>query len=269
MKRRSFLKTSARLGALSGLGFAALGKSESGTGPTPEPAAGEAPECKTGRLVRVVSIGFKQGRPSEDVTEWIEKEGSNGADVIALPETWRGQDERSQETLNGPAVTTMSSLARKHRTYIVCPIDRKAGQRRLNSVVLLDRKGEVGCTYDKIYPWFSEFGVEPAVDPGQEVPPVYQADFGRLGFATCFDVNFPEVWQRLSDQGAALVIWPSAYSGGRALQAHAINFHYYIVSSTQTPDCVVYDITARRNFLQQGSGGEHQSRNPGFRPRDL
>jgi predicted amidohydrolase len=62
---------------------------------------------------------------------------------------------------------------------------------------------------------------------------VYSADFGLLGFATCFDVNLPEVWKRLADQGAEVVIWPSAYSAGTSLQTHAINHHFYIVSVTQ------------------------------------
>jgi len=56
-------------------------------------------------------------------------------------------------------------------------------------------------------------------------------------------VNFPEVWQRLADQGAEIVVWPSAYSAGTSLQAHALNHHFYIVTSTWTRDCLVYDIT--------------------------
>jgi hypothetical protein len=70
--------------------------------------------------------------------------------------------------------------------------------------------------------------------------------------ATCFDVNFPEVWQRLADREAELVLWVSAYSGGIALQAHAINHHYYIVSATQNCDCLVYDITGRTLRHERG-----------------
>jgi len=38
----------------------------------------------------------------------------------------------------------MAALARKHRSYIVSPMDRKDGPPRLNSAVLLDRNGKVG-----------------------------------------------------------------------------------------------------------------------------
>jgi predicted amidohydrolase len=107
--------------------------------------------------------------------------------------------------------------------------------------------------YDKVYPYWSEFDLAPAVEPGQEVP-VFEADFGRLGIAICFDVNFPEVWAHLASGGAELVVWPSAYSAGTSLQAHALNHHFYVVSATQTSDCLVYDITGQL-LVDQAAGG--------------
>lgn len=197
----------------------------------------------------MVSIGFKPGKSLEEIVDKVDQEGARGADIIALPELWRGLTE---ETLSGPTVTAMGNLARKHRTYVVCPLDRREGDRRFNSVVLLDRQGGVVCVYDKVYPWIPEFATRPSVTPGQEVC-VHQADFGRVGFATCFDINFPEVWRRLADAGAELVIWPSAYSGGRLLQAHALVFHYYVVSSTGSADCTVYDITGDEILYERNS----------------
>jgi len=205
---------------------------------------------KIGRPVRVVSISFR-GKPLDLIRDLVDAEAARGTDVIILPETWRGQKD-NPEPLEGPTVGAMALLAGKHRTYIVCPIDRTDGRRRLNSAVLLDRTGKAAFVYDKAYPYWSEFGLEPPVDIGDDVP-VYQADFGRLGIAICFDVNFPAVWQRLADQGAELVVWPSAYSAGTSLQAHAINHHYYIVTSTLTRDCIVYDITGEELLYQRSN----------------
>ena len=190
--------------------------------------------------------------PLEKMASLVDEAGAHGTDIIVLPELARGQDHASEEPLHGPTVTAMSGLAKKHKTYIACPIDRRDGNRRLNSVVLLDRSGLVACVYDKVFPYWSEYDVQPAVNPGDAVQ-VHQTDFGRLGFATCFDANFPEVWKGLSDKGAELVIWPSAYSAGLSLQAHAINHHYYIVTCSQTPDCIVYDITGERILYESAS----------------
>lgn len=198
---------------------------------------------KVGCPVQVVSITFGSGRSLEEIVKIIDSEGVKGADIIALPEAWRGSE--TLETLDGPTIRAMSSLAKKHRTYIVCPIYRKKGEQRFNSAVLLDRSGKVVGCYDKVYPYWSEFDLKPLVSCGEEIP-VFQTDFGQLGLAICFDVNFPEVWKHLADQGAELVIWSSEYSAGTSLKAHAINHHYYIVSATATRDCQVYDITGER-----------------------
>lgn len=257
MHRREFLKSSVEAGAFAGLGIAGIGGDALAGKPfaNPSPITAEGTASQIGRPVRVVSIGLKnQSKSLEDVARVVDSEGARGADVIALPEAWRGQkDEGTEEILNGPTVTTMAVLAKKHRTYIVCPIDRKDGAERRNTAVLLDREGQVATVYDKVFPWTPEFlRLKPPVNPGEEVG-IHQADFGRLGLAICFDIDFPEVWRRLADQGAELVIWPSAYSGGNALKAHALQHHYYIVTATQAPDCTVFDITGEELLHQKSA----------------
>jgi predicted amidohydrolase len=165
--------------------------------------------------VRLSSIGFKPGLPLDQIADLVDEQGAQGADLIALPEACRGQNDQTPEPLDGP--------------------------RRLNSAVLLDRRGRIAAIYDKIYPFTPELAQRPPIHPGQAVQ-VFPTGFGRLGLAICFDVNWAPLWERLSDLGAELVIWPSAYSAGRSLQARAIDFNYYIVSSTWVPDCLAFDI---------------------------
>lgn len=243
MKRRQFLKDSVASMSMLAAGVGAdsrraeAAESESGGA-----AAGE----KIGRPVRVVSIGFHAGRPLGQVTRLVDEEGKKGADLIVLPETLRGQNKTSAETLEGPTIRTMSRLAREHRTYIVCPIDRMDGHRRYNSAVFLDRAGKIACIYDKLYPvWKDECLLEPHVLPGTGIK-IHQADFGRIGFAICFDVNWNDPWEQMANQGVELVVWPSAYSAGRNLGALATRYNYYIVSATQTPDCFVFDIDGQQ-----------------------
>jgi predicted amidohydrolase len=204
-----------------------------------------------------VSVCFPDGTKSlEEIAAIVDREGEKGCDLLILPESWPGH---TPETLDGPTVTALRGLARKHHTYLVCPFDRVEGEKRLNSAVLLDREGQIACVYDKVYPYWSEFVEYPTpTSPGCEAP-VYSADFGRVGMAICFDVNFPEVWDRLAEQGAELVVWPSAYSAGSSLQAHAINHHYYIVTATATRHCLAYDVTGEK-ILSERSPDIHISR---------
>jgi len=202
-----------------------------------------------GRPVRILSLGFNLNVSLEVIRDLIDTETAKGVDLVVLPELWRGHE--AVEMLDGPTTQAMSALARKHHVYIVSPIGRMDGGRHLNSAVLLDRSGKVGFIYDDVFP--SEFDHKAKLDVGSSVG-VYQADFGRIGFAICFDVNFPDVWKSLADQGAELVVWPSAYSAGTALQAHALTYHYYIVSSSSVRDCTVFDITGEQMLYQKSNG---------------
>ena len=125
-----------------------------------------------GRPVRVLSLSFV-GKPLEVIRNLIDAEAAKGVDLVVLPETWRGQKDDTMEALDGPTIAAMSELARKHRTYIVSPIDRIDGGRRVNTAVLLDRNGKVVSLYDKIYPYWSEFDHKKKVEPGSAAP-VYQ-----------------------------------------------------------------------------------------------
>ncbi len=121
---------------------------------------------------------------------------------------------------------------------------------------MLDRRGRIAGVYDKLYPfWVEEFTKRPPVQPGQAVT-VISTDFGRLGLAICFDANWAPLWQRLSDFGAELVIWPSAYSAGRTLQARAIDYSYYVMSATWVPDCLVFDIDGEQLVYDKSNSGE-------------
>ena len=254
MDRRQFVRNSAvGMGVVaSNLGLKDL---TGAVAAQPGPGPSGSSDDKIGRPVRVVSIGFTQDRPLEQIAALVDSEGARGTDLIALPETFRGQNETSQESLDGPTITAIARLAKKHRTYIVCPIDRKEGGRRFNSAVLLDRNGEVVGTYNKLYPvWMDECMKNPGVHPGHGVT-VCQTDFGRVGMAICFDVNWNALWEQMANQGANLVIWPSAYSAGRSLQAQAINYNYYIVSATWVPDCLVFDIDGDRLVYDHNNRG--------------
>ena len=213
-------------------------------------------EPAVGKPVRIVSLSFKTAS-LDRIAGIVDAEGQKGVDLVVLPEAWRGD---LVETLSDATITTMSQLARKHQTYVVSPIYRRAPGGRLNSSVLIDRTGAVVTVYDKVFPYWTEFDLQPPTLPGREDVPVYEADFGKIGLAICYDAKFPEVFQRLRDKGADVVVWGSAYSGFTELQAFALLHHYTIVTSTQTGDSVVYDITGALLRDDKGTGDVTVSR---------
>ncbi len=236
MERRQFVK-----GAAAAVGAIASGI-QSAPAVAQESTTTDGAPTRRNRHVRAVSIGFSFFPTLGQMADRIDREAAKGTDIVILPEHCQGFNQHSMESLDGPTITAMARLARKHRTYIVCPIDRMDGDLRYNSAVLLDRHGQVVYIYDKVYPVYQqECEDDPPVRPG-ELAGVYRADFGRVGIAICFDANWTSVWKRLWNLKADLVVFPSWYSGGRSLQAHATQYNYYVMSATRVPDCLIYDI---------------------------
>lgn len=156
-------------------------------------------------------------------------------DVVCLTEviTWYGLDKSAlalaAEPLDGPTVGSFADVARKHGTYIVLPLYTKEDGEIFNSAILLDRRGEVAAVYHKIHPTIGE--IEMGVTPGTETV-VAETDFGRVGFAICYDLNFRDVGEGNRDGGAELVFFPSMYRGGLQLSIWAHDLSFFVAAAT-------------------------------------
>ena len=210
------------------------------------------------RTVNILSIGVSgKNQNISALLSLIEQENRESDDLILLPEMCLGY---GIITMNDEAVIKMCETAGRKKVYIVFTVFRYGDSgETYNTSMLIDRSGNIAGVYDKAYPFWGEGFRDPPCLPGKDVP-VFETDFGRIGISNCFDVNFPDVYKRLSDSGAELVLYPSGYSAGMSLQAHAINHNYYIISSTLIPDCVMYDITGREIYYQKGANGVNISR---------
>ncbi|MGE5296471.1 MAG: carbon-nitrogen hydrolase family protein [Solirubrobacterales bacterium] len=178
-----------------------------------------------GRQVKVaaIAIGF-DGNHDEKLKlalSHLTTAGQDGVDIACLPEEFAGT---KAEPVPGPTTQAVAELARKFNMYVVCPIREQAGDREYNTAVLIDRKGEIAGYYRKVFVFWGE-----GVHCSTEGVKVFETDFGRIGILTCFDLNYPELWQRCDDLDADIVFWPSAYGGGSPLNAFATLYHYYIV----------------------------------------
>jgi len=210
------------------------------------------------KQINLLSIGVSgKNQNATALVSLIEQECQKDDDLVILPEMCLGFEIIS---MDDEALIKMREIAERKRVYIAFTVFRydKGGKAR-NSSMLIDRTGSITGIYDKAYPFWGEGFLDPPCVPGKDVQ-IFQTDFGRLGISNCFDVNFPDVYKRLSDLGAELVIYPSGYSAGMSLQAHAINHNYYIVSSTLVPDCTAYDLNGREIYHQKGSENVNISR---------
>ncbi len=177
---------------------------------------------------------------------------ARGLDLAILPETTvtsnKGTATERAIPLRGKVQDTFSALARRHKCYILVPLDlAEEGPRGTfssNAAVLFDRNGQVAGIYRKAHPvaYVNSDTLEGGIAPGPDFP-VFQCDFGRLGVQICWDIQFADGWDALAERGAEIVAWPTASPATVLPAARAAAHRYYVISGTWRDNATVYEPT--------------------------
>jgi predicted amidohydrolase len=164
----------------------------------------------------------------------LDAAGAQGADLALLPEGFvaaglpASQLPAVAEPIDGPVFRAVAEKARRHSMYVVAGFYAAINGGIANVAALFDRSGRLIGTYAKRHP--TEGEIDNGVAPGSEIS-VFKTDFGKIGLAVCFDLNWQDLWAKLANKGAELVCWISAYEGGLPLQAYAWMHQYAVVTS--------------------------------------
>ncbi|KAK9450126.1 carbon-nitrogen hydrolase [Limtongia smithiae] len=125
--------------------------------------------------------------------------------------------------------------------------DSAAGEDRCKNVLLwINSSGEITQRYQKVHLFDVQMKNGPilmesrSVQPGQEVLAPFDTPLGKMGFAICYDIRFPEHALRLRSMGAEVIVYPSAFTV-RTGQAHwellgrsrAIDTQTYVIMAAQ------------------------------------
>ncbi len=148
-----------------------------------------------------------------------------GAKLVGLPENFAfmGRDEEriaGAEPVDGPTVGVLRDLARRRGIFILAgSIAEKvdAPGKTANTSVLVGDKGDVVAAYRKIHlfdvaiPDGARYAESETVLPGDR-PILAETPLGRIGLTVCYDLRFPELYRKLSAQGADVLCIPSAFT---------------------------------------------------------
>ena len=120
------------------------------------------------------------------------------------------------------------------------------GGKLVNRGFVIDDRGEIRARYDKIHlfdvdlPTGESWRESAMYDAGRSAIIVPETPVGKLGLTICYDLRFPELFQRLSDAGADLISVPAAFTvpTGKAhwqvlLRARAIEAELFVVAAAQ------------------------------------
>ncbi len=159
--------------------------------------------------------------------ELIADAGAKGVRILCLQELFYGpyfcaeQETRwyelTERVPEGPTVSEMQKLARKHKMAIVVPIyEEDQPGVYYNTAAMIDVDGRYLGKYRKTHiphckPGFWE---KFYFRPGNLGYPVFETAFAKVGIYICYDRHFPEGARALGLNGAEIVFNPSATVAG-------------------------------------------------------
>ena len=175
------------------------------------------------------------------ISHWIgamDERVSSEPDIIVLPEVsdiYEGIMQKEAKLkwlrMRGDAVlNAYRDYAKKHSCYIVYPTYRDLGNDKFhNCSILIDREGDVVAIYDKVFPTIGE--MEFGILPGRG-PVVADTDFGRIGFAICFDLNFWELLDGYANAKPDVIAFSGMYHGGPMHQIWSYRAKAFMLTCT-------------------------------------
>ena len=147
-------------------------------------------------------------------------------------------------------VSELGPLAKSLGTYLALGAifwDKASDGSRVprNGVILLDRQGKLKGIYRKVHLALNWDDPDPketeaGLIPGSDFP-VFDCDFGKVGFLVCFDMSYPDGWAELKRKGAEVVAIPTASPQTLRPAMFAHMHQYYVVTATPRNNASIFD----------------------------
>lgn len=174
--------------------------------------------------MRVASVQVAvQDRPkSESIAHVLSLlDNVAGCDLVLLPEMWTcgyfsfDHYADDAETIAGPTIVALAEKARDLKLWLLAgSFPERDGDSLFNTTVLIDPQGVVAGRYRKTHLFGYQSDEPKVLQPGSGAV-VIETSLGRIGFAICYDLRFPELFRDMIDQGAEIFLVPAAWPASR------------------------------------------------------
>jgi deaminated glutathione amidase len=203
-----------------------------------------------------VRVALCQISSTEDPTEnlkqvsaAVEEAAARGTSVALFPEATMAcfgiPLGPLAEPLDGPWASGVAALAEEHDLLVVAGMFTPADDGRVRNTLLVTGRGQ-HLGYDKIH-LFDAFGFAESntVAAGSDLA-LASVDDVTLGLATCYDVRFPELFTRLADRGARVMLMGASWGAGPGkreqwellVRARALDSTSFVVACGQADPAV-------------------------------
>lgn len=175
-------------------------------------------------------------------------------ELIVLPELWSpgyfdfDRYAELAQPLDGPFIAEMRRWARKSGAHLqIGSFLERADGGLYNTAVLLSPDGEIAQTYRKMHVFGYQSLESDLLTPGSGIATGPVDGLGGVGMTTCYDLRFPELYRRIVDGGAEMIIIPAAWPSARLE-------HWRLLTRTRALENQLYVIACGAGGTQRGVG---------------
>ncbi len=173
-------------------------------------------------MARLLRIAAVQMRFDSDIQanlatmqQALKRLANKKTDLAVFPECclngYLVDPDKRDWTATASAVQQLRTLARQMKmAFIFGLAEKSVGEKPLNSVLALDRRGSIAGRYSKqhLISWDHDF-----FTPGQEKVQVFSLVGIKVAMQICYDLRFPEPARAAAQGGAQLITYSLAASG--------------------------------------------------------
>lgn len=191
-----------------------------------------------------------------EIGKYIAKSKELGADILVLPENFAMMAEKDSMYLSikeklgdGRIQNFISNEAKKNDIWIVAgtiPIQSSSESKVFSTCIVYNNQGEMVSFYKKIHLFDVNIIESNEVykesdnfTPGDSVV-TFDTPFCKIGLAICYDIRFPELFRKLSNDNIDMICMPAAFTKvtGKAhwehlIKARSIENLVYFAASAQ------------------------------------
>ncbi|WP_412541937.1 carbon-nitrogen hydrolase family protein [Longispora sp. K20-0274] len=202
--------------------------------------------------VAVCQLNAREDRAANlaQARQLLVRAADQGADLAVLPEytDYLGPTSYAPEPVDGEFGTFFAEAARELGMWVHAGSFHERGpddQHSYNTSLVFDRSGGLAASYRKIHlydvqiPGKVSYHESATVAPGSDIVTV-KIEGATLGLSICYDLRFPELYRKLTDAGADILVVPAAFMlhTGRdhwevLLRARAIEGQSYVLAAGQ------------------------------------
>lgn len=182
-----------------------------------------------------------------NVEKLLEKYEDKQPDLIVLPEAWsvgwdcRNFEKEAEEIEGSETINFLKNVAMNfNATVIGGSFIQKTGDTYKNTCPVISKTGQLVTTYDKMH-LFSHKGSEENkyVSTGDELK-ILDLGFTKIGLTICYDIRFPEVYRKYSQEGVEVFVNVAAWSNKKLEhwnimhRARAVENQCFMITADQT-----------------------------------